>query len=272
MIVKTREEAWAEVNKIFQTDYEKDEASSQRTGYDIYRHPTLNYYSRICDLGDRLEVLTGEYGEDVVNIWIKPEGSEATKPEESVQSPGYGKILAEKIRETADLARLTNFEKFVLDRGWKYNTKEDLKAGYDRAWKCSRNVMLSEEEFIVEAGEGFDPETLKEVHAALVALVRQRKLEASEIYRYAYFNWCLRNPEAIIAYKDYDRWLVNDCGTEIAEEDAKIRINKVWGFEASRIEIVGTPYYESGDWQFIRFDCACMTWLWKNQTLYQVFA
>ena len=73
MKVTSKEQAWKEANKIFPTDYEKDEGSSQRAGYDIYRHPTLNYYSRICDLGDRLEVLTGEYGENVTNIWIEGE-------------------------------------------------------------------------------------------------------------------------------------------------------------------------------------------------------
>jgi hypothetical protein len=71
MTVTSREQAWAEANKIFPTDYEKDYASSERAGYDIYRHATLNYYNRICDLGDRLEVLTGEYGENVTNIWIE---------------------------------------------------------------------------------------------------------------------------------------------------------------------------------------------------------
>lgn len=70
MTVTSKEKAWEEVNKIFPTDYEKDYASSERAGYDIYRHHTLNYYCRICDLGDRLEVLTGEYGENVTNIWI----------------------------------------------------------------------------------------------------------------------------------------------------------------------------------------------------------
>lgn len=71
MTVMSKEQAWMEANKIFPTDYEKDDASSLRAGYDIYRHPSLNYYSRICDLGDRLEVLTGEYGENVTNIWIE---------------------------------------------------------------------------------------------------------------------------------------------------------------------------------------------------------
>ena len=103
MIVKTREEAWNEVNKIFPTDYEKDEASSQRAGCDVYRHPTLNPCCRICDLGDSLKVLTGLYGEDVVNILIRPDESGEVKKEESAPTPAYGKVLAEKIRETAEM-------------------------------------------------------------------------------------------------------------------------------------------------------------------------
>ena len=71
--VSTKEQAWLEANKIFPTDYEKDYASSERAGYDIYRHYTLNPNARICDLGNRLEVLTGEHGENVTNIWIEPE-------------------------------------------------------------------------------------------------------------------------------------------------------------------------------------------------------
>ena len=67
MIVVNREQAWKVVNKIFPTDYDKDYASSQRAGYDIYRHHSLNYYNRICDLGNRVEVIiNGNY----INIWI----------------------------------------------------------------------------------------------------------------------------------------------------------------------------------------------------------
>ena len=71
--VTTRDQAWVEANKIFPTDYEKDETASANAGYAIYRHHTLNHYSRICDLGNRLEVFTGEWGENVTNIWIVPE-------------------------------------------------------------------------------------------------------------------------------------------------------------------------------------------------------
>lgn len=95
MKVKSVAEAWEKATEIFPTDYEKDEDSSRRAGYGIYRHPTLNYYNRICDLGDRLEVLTGEFGENVTNIWI-----EAEQTETPAEAPSYGLELHERIRAT----------------------------------------------------------------------------------------------------------------------------------------------------------------------------
>lgn len=70
MTVKTKAEAWNEANKVFPTKYEKDEAASIRAGYDIYRHPAMKRYHRICDLGNCLEVFTGEYGDDPLCILI----------------------------------------------------------------------------------------------------------------------------------------------------------------------------------------------------------
>lgn len=276
MKVATRQDAWNEVKKIFPTDYEKDESASQRAGYDIYRHPTLNYYNRICDLGVRLEVLTGEYGENVTNIWIEAENEE--KAEKTVSLPEYGSLLAEKVKATADFSKLTDFEKFVLDRGWAFKTEETLRAGYDRLWKCNRGILITENEFVEEAGleintfSQWNEDTAREVYNVLAGLVKVDKLTAAEVYRYAHFKWCLRNPAAIVAYqRERDKWEVNNCGTEITKEAAKVAVNGEWGFEASRIQIIGTPYYDATDWQFIRFDCAHMTWLWSNGNLYQVY-
>ena len=67
------------------------------------------------------------------------------------------------------------------------------------------------------------------------------------------------------------KWAVNNCDAEIAEDTARIKVCEEWGFEASRIKIIGTPYYDATDWQFIRFDCAHMTWLWRNGNLHQVY-
>ena len=71
MIVKTTAEAWEAANKMLPTDYQKDEESSQRAGYPIYRSTAVDHYNfYICDLNDRLEVnMNGES----VNIWIREE-------------------------------------------------------------------------------------------------------------------------------------------------------------------------------------------------------
>lgn len=281
MKVTSREEAWKKVNKIFPTDYEKDEASSKRAGYDIYRHPTLNYYCRICDLGDRLEVLTGEYGDTVTNIWIAPETElEQTAAEEPKQAPEYGRMLAEKIRAKADFKNQTDFEKFVLDSGFYYDTEEKFKAAYDRAWKSRHDILITENEFVAEVGKGgsntfsqWNEEAARETYKTLAALAADGKITNSEVYRYAVFGWCIGNPEAIVGYqRERDRWEVNNCGTEVSEDEAKEAINSEWGFEKDRVQLIGTPYYDATDWQFIRFDCGHMTWLWKNGNLYQVYA
>jgi hypothetical protein len=84
MNASSKAQAWEMANKIFPTDYEKDEGSSARAGYDIYRMrgdwcPSENYYNWISDLGNRLEINLAN-GE-TVNIWIeeeKPEFSEGS--------------------------------------------------------------------------------------------------------------------------------------------------------------------------------------------------
>lgn len=97
--VKNHEEAWEIVNSIFPTDYEKDEASSQRAGYPIYRSTADGcYYDYVCDLNDRLEVNLKD-GNRTINIWIaaepEPEEKEVPNTEER------GKVLKRIHRLTA---------------------------------------------------------------------------------------------------------------------------------------------------------------------------
>ena len=67
--VNSKCEAWNMVNAIFPTDYQKDELSSERAGYPVYRSTAEgHYYDYICDLGDRLEVNLS--GGTTVNIWF----------------------------------------------------------------------------------------------------------------------------------------------------------------------------------------------------------
>lgn len=271
MTVNTKQEAWEKASELFPTGYEKDIEASERAGYDIYKHPSLDGYNRICDLGNRLEILTGKYGETVTNIWI----AEADREKSEAAAPGYGERLAEEIKASkTDCSDMSEFEKFVLNAGWKYDAKEALQAGYDRAWKCARNIMLTEDEFIAEAeaGKCCNADTLKEVYAKLFGLVKAEKLSCSDIYRYARYKWCLHDPEAIIAYRgECDKWMVNNCCKAVSEEEAKIAINNEWGFEASRLTIIGVPYYDSTDWQFIRFNCAGTAWLWFDEDLRRVY-
>lgn len=48
--------AWAIADELFPGDYAKDEKSSERAGYPIYRATTEGSRAYICDLGDGLEI------------------------------------------------------------------------------------------------------------------------------------------------------------------------------------------------------------------------
>lgn len=70
---------------------------------------------------------------------IYDENERATETDKKA-GPGYGDLLAERIRANADASKLTDFEKFVLDRGYMFATEADLKAGYDRKWKANHGI------------------------------------------------------------------------------------------------------------------------------------
>ena len=190
--------------------------------------------------------------------------------------PAYGELLADAIRaNTQNFSQIGDFEKFTLDNGHKYRTEDELQAGYNRAWKSKHDILLTEAEFMLEAGPRYDAEILKVAYDVLVKLVKQEKIKPGEVYRFARYEWCLFNPEAIITYETFscgrDEWVVNICDTEISKEEAVVKINREWGFEASRINIIGIPYYCASDDLFIRFDCADVSWLWASSGLHRVY-
>lgn len=184
----------------------------------------------------------------------------------------YGEDLTTKIREsTKDFSNLSDFDKFVLDNGYRYKTREELQAGYERHWKAAHDILVTIEEFLAEAEKELSV-TAASTYNALVELVEEKKLRPREVFGYAHYRWCLNKPEAIVAYQTgYDEWSVNNCDAEITEEAALVKICEEWGFETGRTRIIGTPYYDATDYQFIRFNCAHMTWLWKNGSLLQVY-
>lgn len=184
----------------------------------------------------------------------------------------YGDALAEKLREgTADFSKLSDFDRFVLDEGYRFETKEDLQAGYDRRWKANHGILIDMEEFLAEA-EKMPDDPAADTYRALVKLVEEKKLHPREVFGYARYRLCLNRPEAVAAYQTGPKeWTVNNCETAITEQQARVKVCEEWGFEADRIRIIGMPYYDATDYQFIRFDGPHMSWLWHNGGIYQVF-
>ena len=135
-----------------------------------------------------------------------------------------------------------------------------------------RFPMATREEFLAEANLRRDHPNAADTYDALAELVAEKKLSPGSVLGYAGFCWCLDHPEAVVAYQtDRERWSVNNCDTEITTERAVVEVNQEWGFEASRVKILDNPYYESTDWNWIRFNCAGMSWLMCNGSLYQVY-
>jgi len=163
------------------------------------------------------------------------------------------------------------FHKFARDYGWKYETVEDLRTAYARKAKSIQGVPLSEDEFLAELHVE-EADKGRQLYARLYPLVGKGALKAFDLYQYAHFGWCLHHPEAVIACETGPKcWTVNNCGEEISTDRAKLLLNKEWGFEVSGIEILGTPYYDATDWNFIRFRCRSVEWVMCNDSLHQVY-
>jgi hypothetical protein len=189
---------------------------------------------------------------------------------ESQTLPGYGQMLADKLRSNLKGAP-SDLERFILDCGYKYDTQDALEAAYDRKYHADHDVLLTLDEFMAESGKNYDVEVLKAVYDKLKEFYELHRLTARELYNFARFKWCLKHPEAIISCQvDKQRWFVNNCDTEISIPEARIRINDMFGFEASGIKITGTPYYAATDYQFIRFWVRDIAWLYCNDDLFRV--
>ena len=73
MKVNSREEAWRQADRIFPTDYIKNELASLNAGYPIYRSTSDSEeyrFAQIADLNCRLEINDGI---QTINIWIEEE-------------------------------------------------------------------------------------------------------------------------------------------------------------------------------------------------------
>lgn len=184
-------------------------------------------------------------------------------------SNSYGMILHDKIRaETEDYTTLSDFERFVLDRGYYYKTEAELNDAYARAKKAERGELVTKAEFDAEMRR----DHADRLYDVLVELASKGILTHGELFAYARYGWCANAPVSVIYYQTgIEKYVVNNCDTQISEAEAVVKVCREWGFEASRVKIIGTPYYEATDWQFIRFDCAGMAWLWAKEQLYMVY-
>lgn len=161
---------------------------------------------------------------------------------------------------------------FLMNEGWRCENEADALVRYGRRRKAMDGIPLTMEEFAAELEAAPADVLAKQLYNALIPLVEKGALTAFDLYDYAKFRWCRNHPEAVIACQTASRtWKVNTCDVEYQEECAKLRINTVWGFEASRIQIQGTPYYDATDWNFIRFRCGPLDWLMKDGGLYQIY-
>lgn len=163
-------EAWEVAYKVADVgEYELDKDSQERAGYPIYRAKE-SYYSRICDLGCRLEVVKADGTS--TNVWIEPQ-------EPATEEPAHA--LTEKIRATTtDFSKISHFDKFVLDRGYKYKTEGELKVAYGRAWRASHNILITLEDFLAETEKKPD-EPAADTYAALARLVEEKKLQPRDV-------------------------------------------------------------------------------------------
>lgn len=123
--VRSIDEAWAKVNEVFPTDYEKDEESSQRAGYPIYRSTAEGHYEDyICDLNTRLEVNIAE-GNQTINVWIELEEQGA-----DIEVTVIAKIGETRVYSTYDEYR-KDF-RFFWSSGKTDETKDGAEAHFEK--------------------------------------------------------------------------------------------------------------------------------------------
>lgn len=178
----------------------------------------------------------------------------------------------EKIMMLAQNVGNEKYAKFLMDEGWKYDAEEDALAGFERREKSASGALLTFEEFLLELRMEGSTSGAEQLYHVVCGLVKKGALSAYDLYQYARFRWCLKHPEAIAACEiGPKRWAVNTCDETVTEEWATLRLNSEFGFEASRIKLLGTPYYDATDWNFIRFRCGSYDWLMWNGELHKIY-
>ena len=137
MTVTSIRDAWAEVRKIFPTDYEYSIERSERAGYPIYYSKASGVNTWISDLGNRLEVNLPD-GESV-NIWIQApaEATTSNSTKNTEETEDTGSATKEERRETAKrIQRLATSTPWTMSKRWttKSARPPQRRAGKSSAW------------------------------------------------------------------------------------------------------------------------------------------
>lgn len=178
----------------------------------------------------------------------------------------------EQLNEISSRTADQKYIKFISDEGWKYDTEADALAGYARMVKAEQGDPLTWEEFWAELRIKDDASTAQKLYQTLRQHMENGALSAYQLYGYARFRWCIRHPEAVVACQiGPKRWAVNSCSETISEDQAIQQLNSWYGFEANRIKLLGTPYYDATDWNFIRFRCGPYDWVMQDGDLHQIY-
>lgn len=151
--VSSVKEAWELADSLFPTDYEKDDSSSERAGYPIYRSTAEgHWYDYICDLCARLEVNLSNG--DTYNIYI-------VEPKEVVQLREEVKSLKVKNKVLEDTIEKLQKELSDAVDGWepfecKQNVSNaDYRSLAESAAKNGVARYMSEEEAIAFVGKEY---------------------------------------------------------------------------------------------------------------------
>lgn len=122
-------DAWKAADAIIPTDYMKDDQSTARAGYDVYRSTAAGHeYTYICDLETRLEINLDDGS--TVNIWI--DGSTEKAPEPAP-------INAERV--TLDVSRLDCCRVIQAVHGVIWDMRDEMR---DDATTDGRRAVLRE--------------------------------------------------------------------------------------------------------------------------------
>ena len=123
-----RDEAWKIADRIFPTDYQKDDAASERAGYPIYEPTSTDEKFagfHISDLNTRLEL---NMGKETVTIWM----------EEKTNFEDLLKVVTEK-RRSAEIEERQKYNYYCsrTNNAWNW-TKEPMQ----KLWKISAATIL----------------------------------------------------------------------------------------------------------------------------------